>query len=213
MAARTYRELACWQLANDLKRRVYAFIRKPDVADDIEFVRQIRGSARGGPRAISEGFGRFRPADFARYLEYARASLTETQNHIDDALDNEYLSVEEHRALFTLADRAIGAVTNLHKYLESCKPKNRERKTREGTSNPEQLRTRTTDGQCKQTFRAPERTENQAHPDRNPQPNPEPNREPNAEPEPGTEPGTGTRNRTRNRHPEPNPEPNPEPKP
>src|SRR5438128_1683134 len=26
MVARRYRELACWQLANDLKRRVYAFI-------------------------------------------------------------------------------------------------------------------------------------------------------------------------------------------
>jgi hypothetical protein len=33
MAARHYRELVCWQLANDLKRRVYAFIAKPTVAN------------------------------------------------------------------------------------------------------------------------------------------------------------------------------------
>jgi four helix bundle protein len=83
MAARTYREIVCWQLSNELKRRVYVLIRKPDVVKDFDFCDQIRRSARGAPRAISEGFGRFRPAEFARYLEYARASLMETQNHFD----------------------------------------------------------------------------------------------------------------------------------
>ena len=79
----------------------------------------MRDAARGGPRAIAEGFGRFRPADFARYLEYARASLIETQNHLDDALDSRYLTQKEHDELFKLADRAIGAVTNLHRYLRT----------------------------------------------------------------------------------------------
>src|SRR5437879_1279355 len=79
MVARHYRELVCWQLSNELKRRVYAFIAKPPACKDFEFCKQIRGSARGAPRTISEGFGRFRPPEFARYLEFARASLIETQ--------------------------------------------------------------------------------------------------------------------------------------
>jgi four helix bundle protein len=137
MAARTYREIVCWQLSNDLKRRVYALIRKPEVAKDFDFCDQIRRSARGAPRAISEGFGRFRPADFARYLEYARASLMETQNYLDDALDNEYVTAEEHRQLFALAERAIGASTKLHAYLGTCQNEPhppRERRTPSGTS-------------------------------------------------------------------------------
>ena len=40
---------------------------------DFEFCKPIRGSAREAPTTIAEGFGRFRPADFARYLEFARA--------------------------------------------------------------------------------------------------------------------------------------------
>jgi len=94
----------------------------------------MRDSARGGPRAIAEGFGRFRPADFARYLDYARGSLIETQNHLDDALDCRYLEPEEHVSLYRLADRTIGATTNLHRYLSSCsarqnrKPKNQPHK-------------------------------------------------------------------------------------
>jgi len=123
MVARHYRDLECWQLANDLKRRVYAFLAQGRVSADFDFCNQIRSSARGGPRAIAEGFGRFRSADFARYLEYARASLMETQNHLDDGLDAGYLSESEQKELFALAGRAIGATTNLHRYLQTSRAK------------------------------------------------------------------------------------------
>jgi four helix bundle protein len=119
VVARTYRELVCWQLSTDLKKGVYALIAKPTVMKDVEFCHQIRGAARGAPRTIAEGFGRFRPADFARYLEFARASLIETQNHLDDALDCQYATDKEHAALMKLANKAIGATTNLHRYLQA----------------------------------------------------------------------------------------------
>ena len=64
----------------------------------------------------------------------------ETQNHLGDALDSRYVTSEEHAALFTLADRAIGASTRLHQYLKTCKrwpgtmnPRTQNR----GTKNPE----------------------------------------------------------------------------
>jgi four helix bundle protein len=104
-----------------LKRRVYALTAKEPASKDFDFCKQIRGAARGAPRTIAEGFGRFRPADFARYLEFARASLVETQNHLDDALDLKYVTADEHADLWKLADRALGAATKLHQYLRTCK--------------------------------------------------------------------------------------------
>lgn len=101
---------------------------------------QAEAAGRGAPRTIAEGFGRFRPKEFARYLEFARASLIETQNHLGDALDSGYITAEEHAALFKLADRAIGASTRLHQYLDTCKnwPGTRNPRTREPrTPNPE----------------------------------------------------------------------------
>jgi four helix bundle protein len=121
MIAHRYEDLDCWQLSNELKQRVYAFIATPPASKDFEFCDQIRDSARGAPRTIAEGFGRFRPKEFARYMEFARASLMETQNHLGDALDSKYITTEEHAALFKLADRAIGASTRLHQYLKTCK--------------------------------------------------------------------------------------------
>jgi four helix bundle protein len=118
---------------------VYAFIAKPPASKDFEFCDQIRRSARGAPRTIAEGFGRFRPTEFARYLEFARASLIETQNHIGDALDSKYLTKEEHDELFTLADRAIGASTRLMQYLRTCKEwpgRGNPRTKNPGTKNP-----------------------------------------------------------------------------
>jgi four helix bundle protein len=129
MIAQRYQDLDCWQLSNELKRRVYAFIAEPPASKDFEFCDQIRRSARGAPRTIAEGFGRFRPKEFARYLEFARASLMETQNHLGDALDCKYVTAEKHDALFALADRAIGASTRLYQYLKTCK-------TGPGTKNP-----------------------------------------------------------------------------
>jgi len=120
MIARHYRELECWQLSNELKRRIYAFLATEPAAHDFDFCKQIRGSARGATRTIAEGFGRFRPADFARYLEFARGSLMETQNHLDDALDSGYMSESTHKELFALANRAIGATSGLHRYLKTC---------------------------------------------------------------------------------------------
>jgi len=118
MGVRRYRDLECWQLASELKMRVYAATTADGVRRDRRFCDQIRDAARGGPRAIAEGFARFRPADFARFLEYARASLIETQNHLDDARDCRYIDSATHDELIVLADRAIGAVTSLRRYLK-----------------------------------------------------------------------------------------------
>ena len=86
---------------------------------DGKFCDQIRESARGAPRTIAEGFGRFRAREFSRYLEFARASLIETQNHLDDALDCKYITDAEHAALMKLSNRAIGAATRLRQYLQT----------------------------------------------------------------------------------------------
>jgi len=129
MVAHHYWELECWQLANDLKLRVYAFTAKMPVARDVKYCDQLRESTRSAPRNIAEGFGRYRPAEFARFLEIARASLTETHNHLRDGLDLNYLTEAECGQMFKLCDRASGATTNLLLYLRRCRRSPRRART------------------------------------------------------------------------------------
>lgn len=110
------------------------------VLEDQRFRGQIRDSAAGPPRNISEGFGRFQPAEFANYLRFAKASHMETQNHLRHGRTEKYFSEEDFQKALLLSKRALGAMRGLQKYLRSCngrvpweqqtktKPKNREPK-------------------------------------------------------------------------------------
>ena len=115
--ARHFTELECWQLANELKRAIYQVSEQPIVKRDTKYYEQIRDAAAGAPRTIAEGFARRTHADFARFLDMARASLTECQNHLLDGIDRGYIKRDECDGMVALAKRACGAVAALQRYL------------------------------------------------------------------------------------------------
>jgi len=96
---------------------MYQFLERPQVKRDFRFCSQVRDAAASAPRNIAEGFGRRTHADFAHFLDVARASLGECQNHLQDAVDRSYLSPDEFNNLNTLAERACGAVAGLQRHL------------------------------------------------------------------------------------------------
>jgi four helix bundle protein len=117
--AKRVEDLDAHKLAVQLRRAVFRLTSKGRVSSDYKFVDQIRNSARGGPRNIAEGHGRFVPGENVRFLSYAKASLEETLEHIDDAEENSYFDADECLELRTLTKRALGAVRGLMRYLES----------------------------------------------------------------------------------------------
>jgi four helix bundle protein len=122
MIIRDHQNIAAWQLAKDLERRVWAFTDAAPANRDGHFCQQIRDSSSSASSNIAEGFGRFWPLDFAHRLRIAIGELRETQNHLITARDRKYLTQATHDELFRLADRAIGAAVNFVKYLESAGP-------------------------------------------------------------------------------------------
>ena len=87
MTAKTFRDLRAWQTAYAFKLRVYELIESGPLSNDETLRKQLRESAASAASQISEGFGRFDPVDFARFVKMARASLVECQNHLQDAVD------------------------------------------------------------------------------------------------------------------------------
>ena len=113
MGIRDFRDLVAWQLSYELKCEVFAFTANPPASKDFKYRDQIRDSSASAPRNTAEGFGRYRPAEFARFLEFARGSLVETQNHLIDGRDRGYLGAALYSRLFNLARGAHKATTNL----------------------------------------------------------------------------------------------------
>src|SRR6185369_4177200 len=101
-----FRDLVCWQLSWALKNEVLAFTKSGPAAADFKYRDQIHDAAASAPRNIAEGFGRFTPGDFARFLNYARASLIETQNHLHDGYARGYLDAALYGRLLNLSSAA-----------------------------------------------------------------------------------------------------------
>ena len=120
-----YEDLIAWQLAYELQREVFALTETGSAAKDFKFRDQIRDSSSSATRNIAEGFGRYGPAEFARFLNIARGSLTETHNSLRDGRDRGYFTAIDTDRLQRLAGRSAKATTGLIRYLESCVRRNR----------------------------------------------------------------------------------------
>jgi four helix bundle protein len=125
MGVRRYEDLEAWQLADELKREVYALTETGPTSKDFEFRNQIRGSASSSTKNIAEGFGRFRPADFARFMEFAVSSTMETKDSLKDGVDRGHFTPERVLRAQQLAERSIQCSTKLIVYLKSCGEKKR----------------------------------------------------------------------------------------
>ena len=121
--ARSHKDLICWQRAYELKLQVYELLRTGTVTRDFEFSNQLRESAVSAPRLIAEGFGRYYPPEFARYLRLANGELKETIESLDDGVDRRHFTKDQVIPLQRLAKRSSKAASNLIAYLRTADAK------------------------------------------------------------------------------------------
>ena len=89
------------------------------VAQCFKFRENMRDAADSAQRNFPEGFGRFAPGDFARFLDHSRASLMEVKNALSSGVERAYWTSEEADAADKLANRALKALSGLQRYLRS----------------------------------------------------------------------------------------------
>ena len=169
MIAKRYEELEAWQLADELKREVYALTETGPAAKDFKYRDQIRDSAASNSKNISEGFGRFRPAPFAQFMEFAVSSAMETKDSLKDGVDRGYFTPARVVTALTLAERSIKCSTGLIVYLKSCaRTKNRSGARRTESGNPQPRTTNRDD--ARRTENDARRTKNDARRTKNDEP-------------------------------------------
>jgi four helix bundle protein len=82
--------------------------------------RQLREAAHSSCANIAEGFGRYRPREFARFLEIASGSMKEVVEHLAEPGLRSMTARQEIAEISLLARRARGAMIGLILYLKSC---------------------------------------------------------------------------------------------
>jgi four helix bundle protein len=121
--AKNYRELRVWQAARAVKRDIYRLVDADSFRRDSRLRDQLREAAASAPSHISEGYGRFEPADLARFLRMAKASLIECQNHLVDAVDRGLISSSVQESFDERITNIVRPLSSLITYLQSPRAK------------------------------------------------------------------------------------------
>jgi four helix bundle protein len=122
MGAKRVEDLDVWQLCEEIRVLVTAAIATVPTPKDFKFCDQILSAAEDAVSDISEGFGRFRPREFAQFLGYAITSTAEVLQRTRFAHSRKYFDDDSAAKLVVLCVRADRALRGLRKYLWTVSP-------------------------------------------------------------------------------------------
>ena len=117
MGARRFDDLRAWQLAAELSDKVVALCATKALQTDVKFRYQLQDAAEAAPRLIAEGFGRWSPRDFARYLVMARSEVMEVISDLMALRRRKTIDVSVADDLIALAERTTRTINSLRSSL------------------------------------------------------------------------------------------------
>ena len=92
---------------------IFDLIQTGPCTKDLTFCEQIRDSSGAVAPLIAEGFARFRPAEFAKYLRWAIAEISETQTWLEQAEQRKYFTPEQLERAWRISKRVMSATARL----------------------------------------------------------------------------------------------------
>jgi four helix bundle protein len=95
-----FRNLKVWQKAHELTLAVYRGTLHFPPEEKFGITSQLRRSCASIPANIAEGCARVGDVEFARFVNVAAASASETDYHLLLARDLEYLNESEYELLY-----------------------------------------------------------------------------------------------------------------
>ena len=110
---RSHQDFIAWQLCEELADLIIEITATGAVTKDAELCDQIRRSSGAPGPHIAEGFGRFKPREFAHYLRMAVGSLMETETWLQRGKRNGYWKRETFDRAKSLCDRALDMTRKL----------------------------------------------------------------------------------------------------
>lgn len=120
MAAITrFEEIQSWQMARELTNTIYGLTQLPAFSKDFGLRDQIRRAAVSVMSNIAEGFESRTDIQFINFLGMARASAGEVRSQLYIALDQKYVSEEQFKGAFGLAEQCAQKISSFISYLET----------------------------------------------------------------------------------------------
>lgn len=117
--AKDFEELAIFQKARELSKKIYPITNRDGFKSDYRFVQQIRAAAGSIMDNIAEGFERTGNKEFLNFLYVAKGSCGEVRSQLIRANDVGYLTPEEYKDLYSECRKRSASIMNFIKEIKS----------------------------------------------------------------------------------------------
>ena len=118
-AVKDFEELAIFQKARELSKKIYPITQRGEFKYDTRFVQQIRASAGSIMDNIAEGFERTGNKEFLNFLYIAKGSCGEVRSQLIRANDLGYMTKEEYDELYTECRKLSAGIMNFIKEIKA----------------------------------------------------------------------------------------------
>ena len=114
-----FRQLKVWEKSHQLALEIYKATKHFPKEELYGLTSQIRRSSMSIPTNIAEGCGRFTDADFARFVQIAMGSASETEYQLILARDLEFLPKDSYEKLHTEVEEVKRMLASLLKTIRT----------------------------------------------------------------------------------------------
>ena len=118
-AVKDFEELAIFQKARELSKKIYPVTNRDGFKSDYRFVQQIRAAAGSIMDNIAEGFERTGNKEFLNFLYIAKGSWGEVRSQLIRANDVGYLTSEEFDELYSECRKLSAGIMNFIKEIKA----------------------------------------------------------------------------------------------
>jgi four helix bundle protein len=119
--AQTLRELETFLLCEELMKVVEAETANAPAARQFRFCDQLNDASLDAASDVAEGFVRYYPGEFARFLDFAIASLQEIRTRTEAGYRRRWFSIESTSRILNLWARSDAACRSLRAYLRTVR--------------------------------------------------------------------------------------------
>jgi four helix bundle protein len=114
-----FEDLECWRQAKELMKMIYELIKNKAFSKDYRLRDQITGAGISIMNNIVEGFDSQSNNEFMRFLRIARRSISEVQNCLYIAIEQNYIDQKEFDKTYEHCKRTRKVTDGLLRYLRS----------------------------------------------------------------------------------------------
>ena len=112
-----FEDIKAWQKARFFCQEVFIITEETKLSRDYKLKEQVNGPAGSIMDNIAEGFGRGGNLEFIQFLEIRHASACESQSQLYRIWDRKYITEENFKELYEVAEEIKRMILSLIKYL------------------------------------------------------------------------------------------------